>query len=141
MGSLLFVFFSSRRRHTRCYRDWSSDVCSSDLFDNSFARPHHRWPVPSERVQRQIHLLLDEIEAARASGDWRLLRDQAHEILDLEPDHQDAVAFLAAAGRREQRLGDGAGALTVPSTQPDTPLEPTSFAAGRYEAIPFLGEG
>src|SRR5207245_7799545 len=24
-------FFSSRRRHTRCYRDWSSDVCSSDL--------------------------------------------------------------------------------------------------------------
>src|SRR6266699_4310094 len=25
-------FFSSRRRHTRCGRDWSSDVCSSDLF-------------------------------------------------------------------------------------------------------------
>src|SRR5207245_11801265 len=24
-------FFSSRRRHTICYRDWSSDVCSSDL--------------------------------------------------------------------------------------------------------------
>src|SRR5207245_5805296 len=23
---------SSRRRHTRCYRDWSSDVCSSDLW-------------------------------------------------------------------------------------------------------------
>src|SRR5256884_6277875 len=28
--SILF-FFSSRRRHTRCSRDWSSDVCSSDL--------------------------------------------------------------------------------------------------------------
>src|SRR5207245_7046521 len=27
----VFFFFSSRRRHTRCYRDWSSDVCSSDL--------------------------------------------------------------------------------------------------------------
>src|SRR2546429_8443406 len=27
-----FFFFSSRRRHTRCSRDWSSDVCSSDLF-------------------------------------------------------------------------------------------------------------
>src|SRR3989442_6589085 len=25
------VFFTSRRRHTRCGRDWSSDVCSSDL--------------------------------------------------------------------------------------------------------------
>src|SRR6266498_393362 len=28
---LCFFFFSSRRRHTRCGRDWSSDVCSSDL--------------------------------------------------------------------------------------------------------------
>src|SRR2546422_5085876 len=33
-----FFFFSSRRRHTRCSRDWSSDVCSSDL-------PHAR-PCP-----------------------------------------------------------------------------------------------
>src|SRR5690554_7890876 len=28
---IFFFFFSSRRRHTRCGRDWSSDVCSSDL--------------------------------------------------------------------------------------------------------------
>src|SRR6266498_4322484 len=28
---VFFFFFSSRRRHTRCGRDWSSDVCSSDL--------------------------------------------------------------------------------------------------------------
>src|SRR5690554_5275877 len=28
-----FFFFSSRRRHTRCGRDWSSDVCSSDLYN------------------------------------------------------------------------------------------------------------
>src|SRR3989449_7498146 len=28
---VIFFFFSSRRRHTRCSRDWSSDVCSSDL--------------------------------------------------------------------------------------------------------------
>src|SRR5437870_9642228 len=27
-----FFFFSSRRRHTRWPRDWSSDVCSSDLY-------------------------------------------------------------------------------------------------------------
>src|SRR5215813_15006016 len=32
-------FFSSRRRHTRCGRDWSSDVCSSDLETHlAFAR-------------------------------------------------------------------------------------------------------
>src|SRR5207248_5852611 len=28
---VVFFFFSSRRRHTRSYGDWSSDVCSSDL--------------------------------------------------------------------------------------------------------------
>src|SRR3712207_8458980 len=28
---VVFFFFSSRRRHTRYWRDWSSDVCSSDL--------------------------------------------------------------------------------------------------------------
>src|SRR2546429_5802237 len=30
-----FFFFSSRRRHTRCSRDWSSDVCSSDLLSHA----------------------------------------------------------------------------------------------------------
>src|SRR5690606_4839668 len=30
-GLLVLLFFSSRRRHTRFSRDWSSDVCSSDL--------------------------------------------------------------------------------------------------------------
>src|SRR5207247_4734841 len=33
LGSHVFFFFSSRRRHTRSTRDWSSDVCSSDLRD------------------------------------------------------------------------------------------------------------
>src|SRR2546429_8071741 len=33
----LFFFFSSRRRHTRCSRDWSSDVCSSDLIQALYA--------------------------------------------------------------------------------------------------------
>src|SRR2546429_5559791 len=31
MLEFCIFFFSSRRRHTRCSRDWSSDVCSSDL--------------------------------------------------------------------------------------------------------------
>src|SRR5260221_578155 len=32
---IILLFFSSRRRHTRSLCDWSSDVCSSDLFDVS----------------------------------------------------------------------------------------------------------
>src|SRR5258707_13778080 len=30
---MIVFFFSSRRRHTRYWRDWSSDVCSSDLIE------------------------------------------------------------------------------------------------------------
>src|SRR5690606_13293913 len=37
-----FFFFSSRRRHTRFSRDWSSDVCSSDLQAGDF--PHISHP-------------------------------------------------------------------------------------------------
>src|SRR2546429_5275873 len=37
-------FFSSRRRHTRCSRDWSSDVCSSDLIIIMDA-PLHKPPA------------------------------------------------------------------------------------------------
>src|SRR2546430_13019610 len=40
LTSCLFFFFSSRRRHTRFDCDWSSDVCSSDLF-----RAHPTPPV------------------------------------------------------------------------------------------------
>src|SRR5690625_6073287 len=45
-------FFSSRRRHTRWPRDWSSDVCSSDLFFHDVLSPNgkrsrdFRWMEP-----------------------------------------------------------------------------------------------
>src|SRR5690349_23697291 len=41
MSFYFFFFFSSRRRHTRSLRDWSSDVCSSDLALQ--AAPDHPW--------------------------------------------------------------------------------------------------
>src|SRR5256884_6670646 len=36
-------FFSSRRRHTRCSRDWSSDVCPSDLIRVLASSTSSRW--------------------------------------------------------------------------------------------------
>src|SRR3989449_3625150 len=41
-------FFSSRRRHTRCSRDWSSDVCSSDLGPPSMWRYKDLLPVEGD---------------------------------------------------------------------------------------------
>src|SRR5438067_6180978 len=50
-----FFFFSSRRRHTRSKRDWSSDVCSSDLVrrgaEPGFARA--RSPPPARDVKEK----------------------------------------------------------------------------------------
>src|SRR5438067_4083084 len=43
---LFFFFFSSRRRHTRSKRDWSSDVCSSDLLVAIF------WMFQVDQVSR-----------------------------------------------------------------------------------------
>src|SRR5207245_5112360 len=43
----------SRRRHTRCYRDWSSDVCSSDLTQVLAAITDRPQPSP-QRLTRQL---------------------------------------------------------------------------------------
>src|SRR5690606_23114072 len=56
-------FFSSRRRHTRFSRDWSSDVCSSDL-----ARPAG---VCSQMAQSNIH------SAWSPTGSWQGMFDCA----------------------------------------------------------------
>src|SRR2546422_3104754 len=47
MFFFFFFFFSSRRRHTRCSRDWSSDVCSSDL-------AAHHVIARGEQLQRGV---------------------------------------------------------------------------------------
>src|SRR2546421_5081069 len=72
MGRLsrAFFFFSSRRRHTRSDRDWSSDVCSSDLDDpilpgkNAYGDPNieHKYTdnLPEVHdVLRELRQLVD----------------------------------------------------------------------------------
>src|SRR3989442_12578756 len=50
MSALAIVFFfSSRRRHTRCGRDWSSDVCSSDLKNRT--KPSDRSLLQEENLK------------------------------------------------------------------------------------------
>src|SRR5207249_6987698 len=47
-------FFSSRRRHTSSKRDWSSDVCSSDLVQPSRGHVHGRGqPAATVRLRRR----------------------------------------------------------------------------------------
>src|SRR5206468_5804993 len=59
---ILFIFFfSSRRRHTRSDRDWSSDVCSSDLPLNQ-TRTHNR-----QRPRRNVPALKSTSSELRVS--------------------------------------------------------------------------
>src|SRR3712207_7200848 len=51
-----FFFFSSRRRHTRYWRDWSSDVCSSDL-SRRRVRETHLAPCEDRCVSRTLREL------------------------------------------------------------------------------------
>src|SRR3989442_7514898 len=49
-------FFSSRRRHTRCGRDWSSDVCSSDLRHQTFIKASFSRRSCSFRLEKEAFM-------------------------------------------------------------------------------------
>src|SRR5690349_23509554 len=80
---IAFFFFSSRRRHTRSLRDWSSDVCSSDL-TAAPEKPADRPDVPKsmtadELANRRLIVILfdtssmqpEEIDrAVKAAGEY-----------------------------------------------------------------------
>src|SRR2546430_3066861 len=85
----VFFFFSSRRRHTRFDCDWSSDVCSSDLF-------------------RRFDLDLDPLVTRRELLPYR--RDQCMERI-LDPDRNAGNNFFARPAQKfrqrseERRVG------------------------------------
>src|SRR5690606_39298367 len=58
--SFFLFFFSSRRRHTRFSRDWSSDVCSSDLTRGGRSRDSLPEGGPRQRKVKGV--------AAQGSG-------------------------------------------------------------------------
>src|SRR5204862_4165604 len=61
-------FFSSRRRHTRSLRDWSSDVCSSDLLVGRHHEQHQpNGPHPGQHVADETFVSGHVEEIGRAS--------------------------------------------------------------------------
>src|SRR2546429_800934 len=86
------LFFSSRRRHTSCSRDWSSDVCSSDLI----ARVRtlvgdEAWMVTRHAEVKQLY------------ADARLGR--SHPDPEHAPRMTDSILFGGASRSEERRVG------------------------------------
>src|SRR5205809_5297005 len=74
---LVVFFFSSRRRHTRCSRDWSSDVCSSDLLAAAVEDGNRQLVVDLDQVNfidsSGLGALISGLKSARqAGGDLRI---------------------------------------------------------------------
>src|SRR5690606_40449751 len=89
----LWFFFSSRRRHTRFSRDWSSDVCSSDLEDQR------------RKLASGALVIVDAGEGfellPRAAADQVRERDESMIVVDhgqaapeaVDPDDEDAAYY------------------------------------------------
>src|SRR5207253_8199967 len=99
---IFFFFFSSRRRHTRWPRDWSSDVCSSDLGRNQPQRAPDRFCArvssfggiaSNRRGERWQHderqaLLKKRSEERRVGKECRTRWAQDHEKKNIRKDRE-----------------------------------------------------
>src|SRR5690606_35550193 len=127
-------FFSSRRRHTRFSRDWSSDVCSSDLRLETTWLPTYEVPATAAQVGdgsdlAGVELSMDalaeaEVDALRAGlapladGYRRWLDAQETRIPDLPESLQEAARTAVFRARAiADRIQAGIDLLTDP-TQP-----------------------
>src|SRR5258707_10855173 len=86
---LIFFFFSSRRRHTRYWRDWSSDVCSSDLADPQRQKIAVAFAgAAGQRRQRIVDVPLIALFA------------QPRQLVDLQPAHGGVFHLQRSEERR-----------------------------------------
>src|SRR5579872_1620418 len=88
-----FFFFSSRRRHTRCGRDWSSDVCSSDLtcVYSDIVLPTATWYEKNDLNTSDMHPFIHPLTAAvdpawEARTDWQIYKDIARKFSEIAPE-------------------------------------------------------
>src|SRR3989449_796722 len=135
MCSIIF-FFSSRRRHTRCSRDWSSDVCSSDLevgtasFAQAIADELRRrpWgPVVRIEVERTMPPLLREL----------LQRELRFEESALQSALGPSDVYEADGPLDLGGLGELAAGAARPDLDylPFTPRDPFAGDCGVFEAL------
>src|SRR5712664_4613326 len=100
-----FFFFSSRRRHTRSDREWSSDVCSSDLRDGGDRQ--RQLPADAaqaqEDVRRRGHRLQQGPAALlRVAAIDRVCQDDPQQRIALGPQRRAQERKVLLVGRGGQ---------------------------------------
>src|SRR6266508_6854520 len=148
---VLFFFFSSRRRHTRWPRDWSSDVCSSDLLEDDAVvavetGAARRLPVHRHVAGRRLDDVADDAQQGRLAAARGA--DQRHEVAarDVELDvlqgcHARAPEGLREIADRDDGLGVHAtcsGARRTTSFSTTTTLRKKKMP--RQAAITFVAQ-
>src|SRR5262245_607615 len=123
---VLFFFFSSRRRHTRCLSDWSSDVCSSDLAPDAASSPVMK---PSLQLRLSQHLAL----TPQLQQSIRLLQLSTLELQQEVEQMLDQNPFLEA--EEEGAAAEGAGERTANAEPPaDAPVDTSSDREAAYDS-------
>src|SRR5882762_1664337 len=115
---LCLFFFSSRRRHTRFKCDWSSDVCSSDLFAQGLLEgPHYTRPEVFEgRSVPPVLLSGDHADIRR----WRLAQAVARTV-ERRPDVLADAQLAPEARRALDEFQAGASSDAGARTRGDKP--------------------
>src|SRR5690606_39934803 len=86
-----FFFFSSRRRHTRFSRDWSSDVCSSDLEGHKLYHQKERRQL----IGRHTKFFAAKLGAER--------NDRLDAVVVEQVSHQEEHSLRISGQRSEER--------------------------------------
>src|SRR5262245_27343492 len=157
---LYLFFFSSRRRHTRCLSDWSSDVCSSDLWgllltlggmefaaaQNPAGAAPASFDVLEYRIEGNTVLATRLIEKAVLPflGPARTIDDVEKARASLQEAYRAAGYATVSVSIPEQRVTDGVVVLQVL----EAPISQVRIVGSRYyshgqilEQVPAIAPG
>src|SRR5256885_17115317 len=111
---LICFFFSSRRRHTRLQGDWSSDVCSSDLYPTIIAETAVRQKLfDKEGIKAELTIYRGGSEGyeAMAAGAADMIMNSASSGAAGEP--QTAGGAKVSGGRERAAPRRAAGETAI----------------------------
>ena len=80
------------------------------MVDKPTLPTYYSSTMASERIQRRLERLLNQLDEAEAQGDWESVRALARDVLGIDPENVEAVAYLESSDRRLDAVPITAGA-------------------------------